>query len=141
MGTDRHAQGGPRDDCRKAFALVALQLKPLQYRTFLGGGLDEGSSSYNYAAAYQYLSQYYEMSCLNEEDAIDEKTLSACDVLVIKIPRFRFTPEEVEAVVHFVEAGGGLLLIGDHTNLESSAAHMNDISPCLRLHLPRRRAL
>jgi hypothetical protein len=94
----------------------------------LGGGLDEGSSSYNYAAAYQYLGQYYEMSRLNEADAIDEKTLAGCDVLVIKIPRFRFTLEEVRAVVHFVEAGGGLLLIGDHTNLERSSAHMNDIS-------------
>ena len=95
---------------------------------FIGGGDDEHGSSYNYAAAYQYLSQYYEMSRLNEEDAIDEKTLSACDVLVIKIPRFRFAPEEVRAVVNFVEAGGGLLLIGDHTNLERSAAHMNDIT-------------
>ena len=68
------------------------------------------------------------MSRLNEEDAIDEKTLSACDVLVIKIPRFRYAPEEVRAIVHFVEAGGGLLLIGDHTNLDCSAAHMNDIT-------------
>ena len=95
---------------------------------FIGGGDDEHGSSYNYAAAYQYLSQYYEMSRLDEEDAIDEKTLSACDVLVIKIPRIRYTPEEVRAVVNFVEAGGGLLLIGDHTNLERSAAHMNDIT-------------
>ena len=95
---------------------------------FLGGGDDEHGSSYNYAAAYRYLSQYYEMSRLNEEDAIDEKTLSACDVLVIKIPRARYAPEEVRAVVNFVEAGGGLLLIGDHTNLERSAAHMNDIT-------------
>ena len=94
----------------------------------LGGGDDEHGSSYNYAAAYQYLSQYYEMSRLNEVDAIDEKTLSGCDVLVIKIPRVRYTPEEVQAVVQFVEAGGGLLLIGDHTNLERSAAHMNDIT-------------
>ena len=31
-------------------------------------------------------------------------------------------------MVEFVEAGGGLLLIGDHTNLEGSAAHMNDIT-------------
>ena len=94
----------------------------------LGGGDDEHSSSYNYAAAYQYLGQYYEMSRLNEGDAIDDKTLSACDVLVIKIPRVRFAPEEVQAVVNFVEAGGGLLLIGDHTNLDRSAAHMNDIT-------------
>jgi hypothetical protein len=95
---------------------------------FIGGGGDEHGSSYTYSAAYQYLGQYYEMSRLNEEDAIDAKTLSACDVLVIKIPRSRFAPEEVQAVVHFVEDGGGLLLIGDHTNLENSTVHMNDIS-------------
>ena len=95
---------------------------------FLGGGDDERGSSYNYSAAYQYLSQYYEMSRLNEEDAIDENTLSGCDVLVIKIPRVRYTPEETQAVVQFVKAGGGLLLIGDHTNLEKSASHMNDIT-------------
>jgi len=94
----------------------------------LGGGDDEHGSSYNYAAAYQYLSQYYEMSRLNEEDAIDEKTLSACDVLVIKIPRVRYSSDEVRAVVNFVESGGGLLFIGDHTNLENSAVHMNDIA-------------
>jgi len=94
----------------------------------LGGGDDEHGSSYNYAAAYQYLGQFYEMSRLNEEDAIDESKLSTCDVLVIKIPRVRYTAEEVRAVVNFVEAGGGLLLIGDHTNLEGSAVHMNDIA-------------
>jgi hypothetical protein len=94
----------------------------------LGGGDDEHGTSYNYAAAYQYLSQYYEMSRINESDLIDAATLSECDVLVIKIPRVRYTPEEAQAVIDFVEAGGGLLLIGDHTNLERSAAHMNDIS-------------
>ena len=94
----------------------------------LGGGDDEKGSSYNYAAAYQYLGQFYQMSQLNEEDAIDEKKLSTCDVLVIKIPRFRFEEKEVRAIVEFVENGGGLLLIGDHTNLERSSAHMNDIA-------------
>ncbi len=101
----------------------------LPYNTeFLGGGIDEHGSSYNYAAIYRYLSQYYEMSRLNEDEAIDERKLATCDVLVIKIPRARYTPEEVQAVVNFVEAGGGLLLIGDHTNLDRSAAHMNDIA-------------
>jgi hypothetical protein len=94
----------------------------------LGGGLDEKSSTYNYAAAFEYLSQYYEMSRLNEADPIDENALSACDVLVIKIPKVPFQASEVQAVVKFVKAGGGLLLIGDHTNLEGSSAHMNDIA-------------
>ena len=98
---------------------------------FIGGGDDERGSSYNYAAACRYLNQYYEMlPPLKENDAIDEPTLSKCDVLIIKIPKDRFEPEkgEVQAVVNFVERGGGLLLIGDHTNLDCSSAHMNDIA-------------
>jgi hypothetical protein len=94
----------------------------------LGGGDDENGSSYNYAAAYKYLGQYYDMSRLKEEDPLDDQALEGCDVLVIKIPRYPFTREEVGAVTRFVEGGGGLLLIGDHTNLEKSSAHMNDIT-------------
>jgi hypothetical protein len=94
----------------------------------LGGGDDEHGTSYNYAAASRYLGQYYDVSALTESQAIDEQTLSGCDVLVIKIPKFRYEPQEVQAVVDFVNRGGGLLLIGDHTNLDCSAAHMNDIS-------------
>ena len=94
----------------------------------IGGGDDEHGTSYNYAAAYQYLGQYYDMSRLGERDTIDDATLAGCDVLVIKIPRVRYTPEEAGAVIRFVEGGGGLLLIGDHTNLECSSAFMNDIT-------------
>lgn len=93
-----------------------------------GGGDEENSIGYSYSVAYEYLSQYYEMSRLQESDAIDDKTLAGCDVLVIKTPKFRCSPEEVRAVVNFVNNGGGLLLIGDHTNWERSSAHMNDIS-------------
>jgi hypothetical protein len=93
-----------------------------------GGGNEEHSISYAYSVAYKYLSQYYEMSRLNEGDAIDDQSLAGCDVLVIRIPSFRYKPEEVRAVVNYVKNGGGLLLIGDHTNWERSSAHMNDIS-------------
>ena len=58
----------------------------------------------------------YEMSRLLENDKIDDETLAKCDVLVIKTPTQRYSPAEVDAVVRFVERGGGLLLIGDHTN-------------------------
>ena len=94
----------------------------------IGGGDDEHGTSYNYAGAYQYLGQYFDMKRLGERDTIDDATLAGCDVLVIKIPRFRYTPEEAGAVIRFVEGGGGLLLIGDHTNLECSSAFMNDIT-------------
>jgi len=85
-------------------------------------------SGYNYAAVYDYLGQYFEMSRLLESDAIDEKTLAKCDVLVIKTPTARYSKEEIDAVVRFVRQGGGLLLVGDHTNYERGSTYMNDIT-------------
>jgi hypothetical protein len=85
-------------------------------------------ASYNYAAAYEYLSQYYEMSRLLESDRIDNEHLQACDILVIKIPTARFEPEEVDAICEFVEQGGSLLLVGDHTNVFNCSTYLNDIA-------------
>ena len=86
------------------------------------------AASYNYAAAYRWLGQFFTMSQLLESDKIDDATLAGCNVLVIKLPSVRYAPEEANAVVRFVARGGGLLLIGDHTNVDRSAAYMNDIT-------------
>jgi hypothetical protein len=86
------------------------------------------NSGYNYARIYRCLGQYYDMSRLLEKDKIDDETLSKCDVLIVKTPTERYSPEEAAAVTRFVEQGGGLLLIGDHTNYERSATAMNDIT-------------
>jgi hypothetical protein len=85
-------------------------------------------SGYNYSAIYNYLGQYYNMSRLLEKDKIDDQTLANCDVLVIKIPATRYSQAEVDAVERFVAAGGGLLLVGDHTNFEGSGTIMNDMT-------------
>ncbi|MEN6367098.1 MAG: DUF4350 domain-containing protein [Thermoguttaceae bacterium] len=85
-------------------------------------------SGYNYTAIYDYLSQYYQMSRLTEKDKIDEKTLAGCDVLILKTPTVRYSPDEVKAVQQFVQRGGGLLLVGDHTNFERSGTILNDIA-------------
>jgi hypothetical protein len=85
-------------------------------------------SGYNYAAIYDYLGQYYQMSRLLEKDKIDDETLAKCDVLIIKTPTSRYSPAEVDAVARFVKQGGGLLLIGDHTNYDRSTTTMNDIT-------------
>lgn len=68
------------------------------------------------------------MSRLLEKDKIDAATLADCDVLVIKTPTARYSPDEVEAVLQFIEQGGGVLLVGDHTNFERMATTMNDIA-------------
>jgi hypothetical protein len=85
-------------------------------------------SGYNYAAVYDYLSQFFEMSQLLESGKIDRDTLAKCDVLVIKTPTARYSRDEVDAVVQFVQQGGGLLLVGDHTNVFKSGTYLNDIT-------------
>ena len=86
------------------------------------------AGSYNYAAAYAYCGQYFHMSRLLETDAIDDGTLARCDVLVIKTPTSRYAPEEIAAVVRFVERGGAVLLIGDHTNVFNMNTCLNDVT-------------
>ena len=85
-------------------------------------------SGYNYAAIYDYLGQYYEMSRLLESDKIDDQTLAQCDVLIIKTPTARYSENEVEAVLRFVNNGGGVLLVGDHTNIYRMGTIINDIT-------------
>lgn len=85
-------------------------------------------SGYNYSVVYNYLEQYYDMSRILESDKIDGQTLNQCDVLIIKTPTARYSQEEVDAVENFVKQGGGLLVIGDHTNLYRMGTIMNDIT-------------
>ena len=96
MFVERHAPWSPSD-------------RPYDTQHF-GGGDAEGSVSYTYTVAYNWLSQYYDMSRLQESDENDDKTLDGCDVIVIKIPRYRYSRDELAAVQRFVERGGGQLL-------------------------------
>ncbi len=84
-------------------------------------------SGYNYYCIYDYCSRFYQMSRLNAP--IDDATLQDCDVLVVKVPNSRrYEPQEVAAIGRFVEGGGGLLLIGEHTNVFNTGTHINDIA-------------
>ncbi len=85
-------------------------------------------SSYTYAAIYDYCSRYFEMSRLLESDAIDDTTLARCDVLFIKTPTSAYAPEEIEAIRRFVARGGGLLLVGEHTDVFKSSSFLNEIA-------------
>ena len=86
------------------------------------------AGSYNYAAAFDYCGQYFQMSRLLESDAVNDDTLATCDVLVIKTPTSRYAEDEVAAVVRFVERGGALLMIGDHTNVFNMNTCLNDVA-------------
>jgi hypothetical protein len=62
-----------------------------------------------------------------KSDKITYDILKNYDIFVIKTPT-RYKPEEIDAVVRFVQEGGGLLLIGDHTNFGGSGTSLNQVA-------------
>jgi len=93
-------------------------------------------SGYNYACIYDYGSRFYEMSRLDA--AVDAAALAGCDVLIIKTPTLEYAPErfapnrydanEIQAIKQFVASGGGLMLVGEHTNVFNTGLALNDIA-------------
>ena len=117
---------GQRKGGRVAFVERHSSWEPTTepYRTKVYGE----AGSYNYAAIYEYCSQFYEMSQL-----LQGPTHRRCGAPAVRYPDHQDTyvtvaPEEVEAVVRFVEQGGSLLMIGDHTNVFNMNTYLNDIS-------------
>lgn len=84
--------------------------------------------SYSYSAIYDYCRQYFDVSRLKEDEAIDADRLGDCDVLVIKTPTQPYSLEELRAVHRFVARGGGLLLIGEHTDFMRIGTCLNQIA-------------
>ena len=60
-------------------------------------------------------------------DRITYDILKNYDILIIKTPS-AYRPSEIDAVVRFVENGGGLFLIGDHTNFAGIGTNLNQIA-------------
>ncbi len=89
-------------------------------------------SGYNYYCLANFLEHYYRVR--HYTSRITPALLAECDILIIKTPTAGFTPEEIEAVERFVERGGGLLLIGDHTNVFGTSKCLNSIAHRFGLH-------
>jgi hypothetical protein len=84
-------------------------------------------STYNYSAMSELLSRYYRVT-INFDRPLDDKFLSQFDVVMLKLPSYPFQPFEVQALRRFVERGGGLWMIGDHTNVFGSTVYLNQVS-------------
>jgi hypothetical protein len=82
---------------------------------------------YNYVTFVEMLKQYYDVK-LNKDQPYSDDLLENYDVLVLKTATSPFTDEEVEAIDSFVRGGGGLFLIGDHTDLLGMSTNLNKIA-------------
>jgi hypothetical protein len=83
-------------------------------------------SGYNYATMYDYWSRFYDVGRIKTN--INEATLKNCDVLICKVPTSAYSDSEVNAITKWVEEGGGLLLVGEHTDVFGTGSHLNQIA-------------
>ncbi len=95
--------------------------------------------AYTYTVLYNYMSRYYDVGRIEKAPDADPdprkrvatitpEVLKSTAVLVLKVPTSRYLPEEIKAIRDFVDAGGGLLLIGEHTNFYRSGTVLNEIA-------------
>jgi hypothetical protein len=83
-------------------------------------------SGYNYYSLGQWLTYYYQVDTNLEPRTAD--LLAGYDVLIIKTPTAPFAPPEIDAIEAWVRAGGGLFLIGDHTNVFGTSSYLNPLA-------------
>lgn len=84
-------------------------------------------SVYNYYCLADWLDYYYSVD-INLNKTMDSELLENYDILIVKCPTNPFSDKEIKAIVQFVENGGGLFLIGDHTNVFGMNFYLNTIA-------------
>lgn len=67
----------------------------------------------------------YTSSIINEPISAD--TLRGTSVFIIDTPSKNFSSTEIEQLVNFVEEGGGLFILGDHTNVVNCYITLNPL--------------
>ncbi|MBU1074269.1 GldG family protein, partial [bacterium] len=80
---------------------------------------------YNYSELVRYLRHFYAVD--QNFAVLGDSLLAAVDVLILKTPTKPYADAEVDAVVRFVERGGGLWLVGDHTNVFGMSTNLNRV--------------
>ena len=83
-------------------------------------------AEYNYYCFATYLGEFSDVSV--RSDSVTPERLSDFDVLIVKTPTEAYSPPEIDAIVEFVAGGGGLFLVGDHTNLFGMTTYLNTIA-------------
>lgn len=83
------------------------------------------ASTYNYYSLYDWFSYYYDMGQI--KTPLSDEVLQECDILIVKTPSKLYSGAEIEAVRRFVRRGGGLFVIGDHTNVFGMTSCLNPL--------------
>ena len=83
--------------------------------------------TYSFTSLAEWLGKWYSVEA-NTTRPYDDELLAGYDVLILKTPEDPIPDAEIDAIDRFVRRGGGLLLVGDHTNLLGMGTHLNALS-------------
>lgn len=82
-------------------------------------------SGYNYAVLKRWFETFFPVRTLTGR--IKAEDLADASVLMLYIPDRPFSEQERSLIETFVRNGGGLFVIGDHTNVFGSSTHLNTV--------------
>lgn len=83
-------------------------------------------STYNYWTMSKLLGYYYTLDKNMDKD-LTWDLLKNYDVLLLKNPTYPYSDEEVAAILRFTRGGGGVFLMGEHTNVFGTSVPLNSI--------------
>ena len=84
-------------------------------------------SAYSFSAMVEHLSHRFAVT-VNGTEEYDADSLRDFDVLILKTPEEALGEEEVAAIHAWVADGGGLFLIGDHTDLLGMSTYLRPLA-------------
>jgi hypothetical protein len=73
------------------------------------------AATYNYWCILDFISAHYATE--RNQGPLTPEVLKTADVLIVKTPTHPIEDSEIETITQWVRRGGGLFLIGDHTNV------------------------
>lgn len=128
LGEGEHNYNMPPDD-DDPWVLVDLRhteiQNPVDYR--LHRDQFDYQGTYGFYRLFEHL-QTWGYPWEPTDEKLSEPRLEPYDILFINLVHDRmpdFTPDEIEAIKNFVHDGGGLFVIGDHTNVYRHAERVN----------------
>ncbi|HWO57401.1 MAG TPA: DUF4350 domain-containing protein [bacterium] len=83
-------------------------------------------STYNFYCLAEFWNQHYHVR--RHFDSLTAAVLDSVDILVLKVPTQPYSPGEIAAIEEWVADGGGLFLIGEHTNVFGYATFLNPVA-------------
>ncbi|MEW6378540.1 MAG: hypothetical protein AB1611_02905 [bacterium] len=84
-------------------------------------------TDYNFYCLSEYLTYFYPQVKKNYQP-LTPHVLADTDILILKTPTRDYSDEEADAIQNFVARGGGLFLIGDHTNVFGMSTYLNKVA-------------